>query len=154
MMTMMAQRSREGVKVVGVAVIVILILMTMTMLASSADAFMEGLTMKVHGNYCGLNYGDATYQQEPIDGLDRACYMHDQCYDAHYLDCRCDADMLQAMKGLGRNKAIEGSVNLISGWFENSSCSCLLKSGKRINLSTHATPENKAKCSRVEFKLK
>ena len=91
--------------------------------------------MKVHGNYCGLNYGDATYKKKPIDALDQvcvydifkgirvvvallkthetisyvaaalqACFHHDRCYDAHYLDCKCDGDMLDDLSEISSQR--------------------------------------------------
>jgi hypothetical protein len=45
----------------------------------------------VHGNWCGPGHGGGT----PIDGLDSACKIHDQCYEKNgYFDCDCDDQLL------------------------------------------------------------
>ena len=53
-------------------------------------AIQEGLP--VYGNWCGPGHGGGT----PIDDLDRACMMHDLCYDKKgYFNCECDTKLIR-----------------------------------------------------------
>eukprot|EP01113_Clastostelium_recurvatum_P024731 TRINITY_DN2953_c0_g2_i1.p1 TRINITY_DN2953_c0_g2~~TRINITY_DN2953_c0_g2_i1.p1 ORF type:complete len:185 (-),score=32.68 TRINITY_DN2953_c0_g2_i1:122-640(-) len=113
--------------------------------------FGKGFTMKVHGHYCGPGHGDPTYKMEALDAIDEVCKAHDQCYDTKfngfYNDCYCDhvfiRDLKKALKSSPSSS--HGMINLMSSWFEGSSCSCLNDEGKRTLLDT-ITPGIKGKC--------
>lgn len=55
-----------------------------------------GMEMPMHGKYCGPNYGDAGFSDDPVDELDAVCMLHDRCYIDHgQFDCDCDEIMIR-----------------------------------------------------------
>lgn len=77
------------------------------------------LSLPVHGNWCGPGHGGGG---PPIDGIDHACMIHDQCYGQRgNFDCSCDAELIrnldQALQNpqLGFRAKITG--NVIRTWF-------------------------------------
>jgi hypothetical protein len=116
------------------------------------SGLLGGLKLQLHGHYCGLNHGDATYKTEPLDALDKLCMAHDQCYDGHYLDCWCDhkfiVDLGKFLKKSEVDKKLKDTARLMKGWFESSSCSCLDEAGKRKDLSGAIFAAAKGKCKR------
>jgi hypothetical protein len=50
---------------------------------------------------------------------------HDRCYDANYLDCKCDYNLMTAVnKAMTELPQLKGTAELIKGWFDSSPCSC------------------------------
>lgn len=58
------------------------------------DPFM-GVSIPVHGNWCGPNYGSGPI----VDALDAACYRHDFCvFQQGRYDCGCDLALMQELQ--------------------------------------------------------
>lgn len=68
-----------------------------------------GMEMPMHGYYCGPNYGDANFTQNPKDELDNVCMIHDQCYDSDgQFSCDCDEAMIRDLLLGFREAKFEG----------------------------------------------
>jgi hypothetical protein len=98
----------------------------------------SGVSIPVHGHYCGPNHGDADYSLAPIDAVDAACKAHDRCYeqeDQGLLSCACDMALLTALASLtatpdklNMRSAIAAAA--IFGWFSQSDCECHEEGGQ------------------------
>ena len=63
----------------------------------------KDIDLVVHGVYCGWGNHSPDYSLPPIDPLDRACMLHDQCYDnIGRFDCRCDEALASEAYTLSR----------------------------------------------------
>lgn len=81
--------------------------------------------IEYYGNWCGPLHGSG----QPIDAVDRACCLHDQCYaDRGYLDCSCDRDLIGAMQRARTNPYVspEGryKASQAADFFRVSPCLC------------------------------
>eukprot|EP01112_Ceratiomyxa_fruticulosa_P023137 TRINITY_DN8728_c0_g1_i1.p2 TRINITY_DN8728_c0_g1~~TRINITY_DN8728_c0_g1_i1.p2 ORF type:complete len:160 (-),score=16.04 TRINITY_DN8728_c0_g1_i1:39-518(-) len=93
----------------------------------------KSLESPEHGNYCGLRNLDPTYKTPPLDWIDAACMVHDQCSDKKLLDCRCDTEIVDNLLNLikynhfdRKNKEI---AQRIIHHYRLSGCSCLVEEG-------------------------
>eukprot|EP01111_Echinosteliopsis_oligospora_P013861 TRINITY_DN5086_c0_g1_i1.p1 TRINITY_DN5086_c0_g1~~TRINITY_DN5086_c0_g1_i1.p1 ORF type:complete len:145 (-),score=13.89 TRINITY_DN5086_c0_g1_i1:51-485(-) len=130
--------------------VVVIVLST---LAGPTEAFLNGMSMKLHGHYCGVNYGDATYAQDPIDAVDMACRNHDKCYDdQQYSDCLCDSKFIEelaAIDGKTISPQVKNIATLMSSWFKSSPCVCF--DGKSVRqISSEASLKERSKCLRIK----
>lgn len=117
------------------------------------QSLLNGLSFSLHGHYCGLNHGDATFKTAPVDVVDAACMEHDRCYGKHYLDCRCDADFidnLQQLKKTKLSKKTKSAAELMISWFESSPCKCKDDKGAVRELSGKITAKRKSTCHRPD----
>lgn len=102
----------------------------------------SGVSIPVHGHYCGPNHGDPGYSLPPIDAVDAACKAHDRCYEEDgqgLLSCACDVALLAALASLtatpdklDMRSAVAAAA--IFGWFSQSDCQCHDEDGKRRQL--------------------
>jgi len=104
--------------------------------------------MKLHGNYCGVGHGDATYTQPAVDEVDQVCKTHDKCYDDKgYLNCKCDYDFIIEMKKIRNiNKDLQQKVQLMTSWFENAACQCKKPEGEQYHLPGKASLAQRGAC--------
>jgi len=94
--------------------------------SSGADELIageEGIGLPVYGNWCGPGHGGGV----PVDDVDRACMIHDNCYGDHgYFNCTCDRELvanLQRAIGSG-NVGFRGRFmgRIIRRWFQIQPC--------------------------------
>jgi len=96
-----------------------------------------------------MGHGDGTYQTDPIDDLDKICYVHDLCYDDNqYNDCLCDYNFVKSMREVGATVTpdLRNKANLMASWFEGSACACFAEDGKVSNLEGPGNFDAKGKC--------
>lgn len=65
---------------------------------------------RYHGNYCGTDSGDPSFSTVPVDALDRACMIHDQCYTATRGSCACDITLRDAAYAIKKNAGFSDSL--------------------------------------------
>lgn len=110
------------------------------------------ISIPVYGNYCGPNYGDTTYEQNPIDSIDATCQTHDACYDSaqggRYQSCACDmlmvSDIAKAIVQFGLPPEAYVAGVAMSAYFAQSPCEC--RKGHSLQRLEAPNPFEKAAC--------
>ena len=78
----------------------------------------------VHGNWCGPGHGGE--HGDPIDALDAACKLHDQCYDEKgYLACSCDRELqigLSVLISTTKDPILKAKILAVKAWFTAAPC--------------------------------
>ena len=89
-----------------------------------AVAGTEGIGLPVYGNWCGPGYGGSG---SPVDDVDRACMIHDNCYGAKgYFNCSCDQELVTSLErainsgGVSFRGRLMGRI--IRRWFQLQPC--------------------------------
>jgi hypothetical protein len=82
---------------------------------------LEGLP--VYGSWCGPAHGGGN----PVDEVDRACMIHDKCYDKNgYFDCECDAALIKALDKVLIAQNVKPAerimASIIRTWFSLQPC--------------------------------
>ena len=68
----------------------------------------------VYGKWCGPGHGGNDESDSCNDAIDCACKAHDLCYSEYgYLNCRCDNDLVDEMKG--RTNAVAIAIRVYFG---------------------------------------
>ncbi len=82
------------------------------------------VSVPLHGNWCGPGHGSGN----PIDKIDKACKVHDECYDNRgYFDCKCDQELVLALPAAIRDTSCakaRAKGTLILAWFAAAGCTC------------------------------
>jgi hypothetical protein len=80
----------------------------------------------IYGIYCGWGNLSPDYAIPPIDELDYACMLHDQCYDnVGRFDCTCDgalADRALELSQTLEDPRVATLAELVSNIFKHNRC--------------------------------
>jgi len=107
------------------------------MIYGGDDRLYRSLRSHEHGNYCSFLNLDPTYKKTPIDWIDAACMLHDQCYDNKFLDCGCDngivENMMFAMKLNDFSLEMKSIAQTIARHYRTNACRCLKQPGNETS---------------------
>jgi len=81
----------------------------------------------IHGNWCGPNWsGGKSGRAGPADEIDRACMVHDHCYNTKgYNQCSCDKGLLRDLNAAiprVSSLAARAKARVIHFWFQRFLC--------------------------------